>query len=264
MLHQRLLATLAAALCLFFAGCASRIELPEKRGEWPQLRVQNSGIAPGNGGELVNAGVLQPGDILLTSIATLNSFGIRMGTFAPVSHAVLYLGDGQVAEAVGSGVRMRPVSEVVAEEQMVVAFRHPGITPEQAMRVREWAQAQVGARYNTVGVLLQAPFVLNRRLCELPLVPGPVREFCVLGFATVQLGASRDDQFFCSQYVLEAYRQAGLPITAADPRWVSPADLLHMREGDVPSIPATQPLRYVGHLKYNAPPLLAADDPYAR
>ena len=77
----------------------------------------------------------------------------------------------------------------------------------------------------------------------------------------VQLGASRDDQFFCSQFVLEAYRQAGLPITAADPRWVSPADLLHMREGDVPSIAATQPLRYIGHLKYNAPPILAADGP---
>jgi hypothetical protein len=100
-------------------------------------------------------------------------------------------------------------------------------------------------------VILQAPFVLNRRLCELPLVPGPVREFCVRGVATIELGASSNDRFFCSQYVLEAYSQAGVPITAADPRWVSPADLLHMREGDVPSIPATQPLRYVGHLKYS-------------
>ena len=77
----------------------------------------------------------------------------------------------------------------------------------------------------------------------------------------VQLGLGRSDRFFCSQFVLEAYRQAGLPITDADPRWVSPADLLHMREGDVPSIAATQPLRYIGHLKYNAPPLLAADGP---
>ncbi|MCY1505327.1 hypothetical protein D9M68_395370 [compost metagenome] len=103
--------------------------------------------------------------------------------------------------------------------------------------------------------------MLNRRLCELPLIPSAVSSYCITGMAMVQLGASRNDQFFCSQFVLEAYRQAGAPITDADPRWVSPADLLHMREGDVPSIAATQPLRYVGHLKYNPPPVLAADGP---
>jgi len=89
-------------------------------------------------------------------------------------------------------------------------------------------------------------------------VPTPVRHYCVSGMAMVQLGVSRNDRFFCSQFVLEAFNQAGAPITAADPRWVSPADLLHMREGDVPSIPAHQPLRYVGHLKYQ--PVMVAGD----
>ncbi|RYY65355.1 MAG: distant relative of cell wall-associated hydrolase, partial [Comamonadaceae bacterium] len=96
------------------------------------------------------------------------------------------------------------------------------------------------------------------RVCELPGVPAPVRHYCVSGLALVQLGVSRNDRFFCSQFVLEAFNQAGAPITAADPRWVSPADLLHMREGDVPSIPAHQPLRYVGHLKYQ-PTVVAGD-----
>lgn len=204
---------------LLLAGCASRFE-PSENGGLPRLNAQNSVIAPGNGGELIPVTALEPGDILLTSVATLGSFGIRLGTFSPVSHAVLYLGDGQVAEAVGDGVRARRIDEVVAEEQMVVAFRHPGIDAEHAQRLR--------------------------------------------GFAMVQLGASRNDQFFCSQFVLEAYNQAGLPVTTADPRWVSPADLLHMREGDVPSIPATQPLRYVGHLKYNPPPVILVDGATAR
>ena len=88
--------------------------------------------------------------------------------------------------------------------------------------------------------------------------------FEIVCFAMVQLGGSRNDQFFCSQFVLEAYNQAGLPVTTADPRWVSPADLLHMREGDVPSIPSTQPLRYVGHLKYNPPPVITADGATSR
>ncbi|MDQ7971773.1 MAG: YaeF family permuted papain-like enzyme [Rhodocyclaceae bacterium] len=256
-------AALWAVLVVGLAGCASRLQAPSAEAPLG-VRFQNSGIAPGNGGELVSAAVLEPGDILLTSVATVNSFGIRLGTFSPVSHAVLYLGDGQVAEAVGSGVRARPLEAVVAEEQMVVAFRLPGVSPAHADRLHGWAMSQVGTRYNTGGVLLQAPFVLNRRVCELPLLPDAVRHFCVSGMASVQLGTSRDDQFFCSQFVLEAYRQAGLPITTADPRWVSPADLLHMREGDVPSIPSTRPLRYVGHLKYNPPPLITADGADAR
>jgi hypothetical protein len=31
---------------------------------------------------------------------------------------------------------------------------------------------------------------------------------------------------------------------------MSPGDLLHMREGDVPSVRIHQPLQYVGHLKF--------------
>ena len=80
-------------------------------------------------------------------------------------------------------------------------------------------------------------------------VPGLVRDFCLQGLAAVQLGAARNDRFFCSQFVLEAFRQAQLALTAADPLLFSPADLLTMREGDVPSVSITQALQYVGHLK---------------
>lgn len=253
----------AVITALLISACASQIDLPSKDAGL-RVRVQSSAIAPGNGGELIKADALEPGDILLTSVATISSFGIRLGTFSPVSHAVLYLGDGVVAEAVGTGVRQRTIDALVDEEQMVVAFRLPGVTAVHVDKLRAWSDSQVGTRYNTIGVMLDAPFVLNRRVCELPLLPGAVRDFCVKGFATVQLGASRNDQFFCSQFVLEAYNQAGLPITTTDPRWVSPADLLHMREGDVPSVAVSRPLRYVGHLKYNPPPTITADGATAR
>ena len=71
----------------------------------------------------------------------------------------------------------------------------------------------------------------------------------------------RSHAFFCSQFVLEAYRQAGAPLSDVDPRWVSPADLLHMREGDVATLAASRPLRYVGHLKYTAPTVAVSDAP---
>ena len=96
---------------------------------------------------------------------------------------------------------------------------------------------------------------------ELPLVPGPVRDACVRGCTLVQLGGGRDGRSFCSQFVLQAYARAGAPLTDADPSWLSPADMLHLREGDVATMAAARPLRYVGHLKHTPPPVATADAP---
>ncbi|WKB51320.1 YaeF family permuted papain-like enzyme [Eleftheria terrae] len=238
-------------------GCATRIEQTTATTEGeaearPGLRIrfQDRSLSPDNGGQRVPVSALRPGDIVLTAKNGLASLGIRLATLSPVSHAALYLGDGQIVEAVGDGVRLRHIDALMDEEAMVVAFRHPGTTAQTVAGLREFAQQKVGSRYGYVGVLLHAPFSIERRVCELPLVPGLVREFCMRGVALVQLGSGSNDRFFCSQLVLEAYRHAGLPLTSAHPRWISPADILHMRAGDVPSMQVTQPLDYVGHLKY--------------
>ncbi len=238
----------------------------------PALAFQNLALTPpvhpalnpANGGLLVDAASLQPGDIILTADNGLQSSGIRLITLSPVSHAAVYLGrpDGvggldMVAEAVGEGIRQRTVAELVAQEATVVAFRHPDINATHMDRMNVFVSKHIGQKYNYVGVMLQAPFAIERRVCELPLVPSLVRDFCLRGVAAVQLGLGRNDQFFCSQFVLEAYRSAGLPLTDADPRLINPGDLLHMREGDVPSVRIHRALQYVGHLK--SPPQLVAD-----
>lgn len=206
-------------------------------------------ITPANGGRHVSSAELQPGDIILSSTNGVTSLGIRLLTLSPVSHAALYLGDDDIAEAVGSGIRIRKMAEFMEDESTIVAFRHPGVRSEHADTMRRFAMAQSGKKYNTLGVVLQAPFTLQRQYCELPLVPSLVRDACIRGLAAIQLGVARNDRFFCSQFVLAAYQEAKLPLTTADPLLVSPADLLHMREGDVPSIHIAQALHYVGHLK---------------
>jgi cell wall-associated NlpC family hydrolase len=250
-------AALAAVLC---AGCATGVvEVRKPDGEMPQrtaFAVQSTALNPRNGGQLVGAEALRPGDILLSADAGVASAGIRLMTLSPVSHAALYVGDDYVVEAVGSGVRARSVAAVFEEEAVVVAFRDPRVTDETGGAIAAFALRQVGQRYDHLGVMLQVPFTLERRACELPLVPNLVRDFCIRGIATIQLGAFSNDQFFCSQFVLEAYRQAGLPLTDAAPRWLSPRDILHMREGDVSSVKVRQTLTYVGHLKYNVPAVL--------
>lgn len=237
-----------AAAIVVLSGCATDIK-PDETGEISTLKFQNLALNPTNGGQLVEVTALQPGDIILTAENGLNSVGIRLITLSPVSHAAVYLGDRQVAEAVGEGIRRRSVDALLTDEATVVAFRHPGITLEHTSKINAFAARHEGQKYNYMGVLLQAPFALERRVCELPLVPSLVRDYCIRGVAAVQLGLGRNDQFFCSQFILEAYRSAGLPLTDADPRLINPGDLLHMREGDVPSIKIHQALQYVGHLK---------------
>ncbi len=253
---QRLFsATALGALLMVLGGCATAIK-PHAQTGAPMLGFQSMALNPGNGGELIGADVLLPGDIILTAENGLNSVGIRLITLSPVSHAAVYVGNQLIAEAVGSGIRLRSVDALLADEATVVAFRHPDLTIEQALKINAFTARHEGQKYNYLGVMLQAPFALERRVCELPLVPSMVRDFCIRGIATVQLGLGRNDQFFCSQFILEAYRNAGLPLTDADPRLINPGDLLHMREGDVPSIMIHKPLRYMGHLK--AAPQIAA------
>jgi cell wall-associated NlpC family hydrolase len=251
----RLISFLATALAL--VSCATDVRTEPETG-LARIAFQDAALNPRNGGLAIDTAALHPGDILLSASEGMTSAGIRLMTASPVSHASIYVGDNQVAEAVGEGIQRRSVAALLDEESNVVAFRHPGLQPEHARKMEAFVQKHVGEKYNYVGVVLQAPFSIERRVCELPVVPSPLRDFCIQGVAAVQLGpAGRNDQFFCSQFVLEAYRQAGLPLTDADPRLISPGDLLHMREGDVPSVRIHQALQYVGHLKFQAVQSLA-------
>ena len=256
------LALVVAAL-LAMAGCATRIthrpSADQDTGRLGKaLTFQRKSLTPTDGGRLARVEDLLPGDILLSADPGIASAGIRLLTTSPVSHAALYVGDGEVAEALGGGVRLRTMAKVMEDESVVAVFRHPALDDELASRVSAFAREQVGKPYDFVGVMMHAPFALQRRVCELPGMPTVLREACLSMLATFQLIHGGDDRFFCSQFVLEAYRMAGLPLTRARPHWVSPEDIMHMRAGDVSSLPVEQPLVYVGHLKFTT---LALDLP---
>jgi cell wall-associated NlpC family hydrolase len=248
------IAALAVFAVALIAGCATQIRDSEAVGpdvaSGKVLTFQRKSLTPIDGGRLVRPEELLAGDILLSADPGLASAGIRLLTTSPVSHAAIYVGNGEVAEALRGGVRLRSIDRVLKEETVVAAFRHPLLDEAHAQRMSEFAREQVGKPYDFVGVVMHAPFALQRRVCELPGVPTLLREACLSTLATLQLIHGGDDRFFCSQFVLESYRAVGLPITRAHPHWVSPEDIMHMRAGDVSSLPVDQPLLYVGHLKF--------------
>lgn len=196
-------------------------------------------LTPENGGRSITFDALEMGDIILSTTDEVISDVIRSLTEGPVSHAMLYTGDGAVIEAIGEGVVHRPLNEALAESTLAVAFRFPGLTQDQQWAIREFAGLQVGKPYNKWGIIRQARFQLDRRLCE--VYEEPKREQCTTIARVIDLGVADNQTFFCSQLVLAAYEAANVSLTPTPPNWSAPSDIAELR--------FSNKLCYVGHLR---------------
>lgn len=242
-----------AALCaaVWLSACATEWQkghAEDGRGVMRLQTVRNSTL-PESGMIKIGEQDLQAGDILFSSEASVQSLGIRLFSNAAVSHVFLYLGDGEIAEAVGAGVRIRRLDEALKESNLTAAFRRPDLTEENIAALRDFARQQNGRRYNFLGIVKQVPYSLARNACELPVIPRRIRRFCLNTMAAVMIPSFGNRRFFCSQFVIEAFNRAGKPLTSKSPEWLDPADILHMREGDVATFTPKARLNYVGHLQ---------------
>ncbi|MGJ3352293.1 MAG: YaeF family permuted papain-like enzyme [Providencia sp.] len=235
----------------FLAGCSTQFKSDAETNRLKFSMQQANTIPIKDSVEVLSVSDMLPGDILLSSATGLNSWGIRLFSVSGVSHASIYLGLGEVAESVGSGVRIIPLDKAIGDSNNMVVLRQSGLTSLHADKLREFSVQNDGNKYNYKGIVMIAPWMLTKRICELPLIGETVRNFCLKALATVQLGDDIDQAngFFCSQFVLDAYKYAGMPLFEGNSSWITPADILHMRTGDVPTFEPTHRLTYVGHLK---------------
>ncbi|WP_281082393.1 YaeF family permuted papain-like enzyme [Klebsiella quasivariicola] len=218
---------------------------------WAITLQRQSSIA---GSELheINESDLRSGDLLFSSSLGVTSLGIRAFSASSVSHVALYLGDGQIAEATGAGVQIISVQQALAHSDKLFALRVPDLTPDQVMAMKNFAWQVKDSGYNYRGIMQFIPYMVTKPLCSLNPFSRDFRQQCVSGLAKAQLGdAASDDKkaWFCSEFVSEAFVRAGHPLTLAQAAWISPSDLLHMREGDVATFKPETQLQYVGHLK---------------
>jgi uncharacterized protein YycO len=196
-------------------------------------------LGPDTGGRSIDTRALEIGDILVSTTSDLSSAAIRLGMHAPVSHAGLYVGGGMVVEAVAEGVRDTPLEALMrdAKQILYVAFRYPGLTPEQGLRVRDYVGRQLGRSYDYKLVLIRQPlFQAGRRLCS--TLPLNQQEQCSQWVGKVAMGKGDDTSFICSELISAAFAAAGVPLTSDPASWTTPGD-----------IPLNVNLEYVGHLK---------------
>ena len=155
---------------------------------------------------------MQAGDVVLFRGSGLASRAIRWLTKSPYSHAALvFLFEGRVycLEAVGSGVRLSLISEVLARYHGGIDhFDVPGASEDQRRGALGFAFQQLGKLYDKTGIWR---FLLS-------IVTGRRRRV-------------REDQaWFCSELVAAAYRRHGLALVPESAAYTSPADLALSRE----------------------------------
>lgn len=158
---------------------------------------------------MLDTSALLPGDVLLYRGETFLGKAIRLFDGTKVNHAGLYLGNGQVGEALGDGVKSHPLADSIAGKQVWV-YRHidrPGdVAP--VLKQAELVLAE-GNRYGYEQILLLAMLGISRRL---PL-PGPAGIFLrgVLDRTVALLVHYRSQNrqpMICSEFVYRCYDQA--------------------------------------------------------
>jgi uncharacterized protein YycO len=200
-------------------------------------------LDPGTGGRSIPVSTLESGDLIVSTTKEVPSWLIRFGTDAPVSHSMLYVGYGQVVEAIAEGVVLRTVEEAIADSYLAVAFRHPMLNSEQAQRIRDYAGQQISKPYNYTGILKQTGFQLSKKaFCSEKT--GEEYESCIRWVGRINLGTATNDRFFCSELILKSYEAVGIPLTTTPPNYSTPGDLSLLQQSGM--------LAYVGHLKYES------------
>ncbi|MBU7440924.1 YiiX/YebB-like N1pC/P60 family cysteine hydrolase [Paraburkholderia fungorum] len=144
------------------------------------------------------AGLIQVGDVVLTTTPEPMSQTIRKVIGADISHAMVCVGKSSVIDSTGDGVHARNLERLVLEPGCAGHVLRPvkPLTTDQLHSVIAFARAAVGTRYTKTGAAksVLAGFAAGRRQ-------------------------------FCSRLVAQAYRDAGVNLVS-DADFCHPGDLL--------------------------------------
>jgi uncharacterized protein YycO len=162
---------------------------------------------------------------------------IRNSTGTDFSHTVLYIGNGQVVEAISEGVVERALADALHETTLAIALRRrfmTGATKDAVVRQAR-SFANQGLPYDLVGA---AGAGLSHGRGQAACVASPF--MCAnlaLAAANNARDANRDRKFFCSELVARCFELAGVPISNQHASYMTPR-----------SVRVAPNLIYIGHL----------------
>jgi cell wall-associated NlpC family hydrolase len=203
-----------------------------KRSENQTIESLYNAVGPTNpfvGLPVLNDTQLDPGDIIVTSSSDSISQAIRIATWSRFSHAVLYVGDGMVEQADARGVTIEPLETLLSHVSQDGVIRDLAIDDMQRAAVVADAIKYEGRPYNYAGLaaiaikkaerLNQAANPGIRSIISVLTKPETIPDFLADGHS-----------FFCSQLVVTAYADAGVPLHTTN--GASPGDIVRLSEYD--------------------------------
>lgn len=157
----------------------------------------------------IKAGILQPGDIVLTTSRGAVSAAIRFATRSDISHAMVCVADSSLIDSTSEGVHARNVQRLFFDPRCTVhALRMATpLAPSQLLAIERFLRSKIGTRYTKIGA--------------------------VQSLASEGTPTRRQ---FCSRLVAQAFKTAGI-FLVANPDFCYPAELLKSQQlvnlGDV-------------------------------
>lgn len=184
--------------------------------------------------QILSQNDLQAADIILTAGQDNASLLIRTLTSSKFSHALLYDNDGFVIEAIPTGVIRRPLKDAIAHKSEAKVYRYKELSKEQAAVILTYARglAKSAHKYDWIGAF--AAGVKKNPALGIGIVG-------LKGYIIIMVGGlNNSENFFCSELVIEAYKQANIPIITGRLSSNTPENIVSAVSHDI--------LQYVGAL----------------
>jgi len=164
----------------------------------------------------VDVSGLQPADIIVTRNEQAQSKVIRAGSCSTYSHAILVLENGKCIEATGEGTQAKSLNIALFKATYGALYRHKTIDANYAAWICHYAEQQQGKPYDYGGALRAGVSTGCKSIRQ------------TLGGVIIQLidetakKGNHDNSFFCSELIVRAFEQGGLPIIRARAQMATP------------------------------------------
>lgn len=183
---------------------------------------------------------LSTADILLSTGTSGTSRAIRGMSGSRYSHAALYIGNGEIIEAIGEGVVRQDLSRAMSDDTLVSVYRRLRMSPAQASMVVRYATSQIGKPYDETGALGGGATSTGRGGMLTVFVTAIVP---LIGYGLVIADAynriNPEASFYCSELVALAFDHANVSLGSG---------AASTTPGDISSAPS-HVLNFIGHLK---------------
>ena len=173
---------------------------------------------------ITDISVLKKGDIILTGKqSTRSSWYIQLSNVLTRkikhrfwTHAAIYRGDGKLWEAQKQGIIERDINDYIKNGFLIRAFRHKYITDETIIaNVIQFCADQKGYKYGWFGLLFYGLSTFTPISFNFLFDNFIVNKICHL-----------DKAYFCSELIVDAFDEAGHPISPYDGWRVKPTDFI--------------------------------------